>query len=157
RSLRRHPKLRRMFLAPLRWAYPDLSLPAINDCWYHSSLVGEVGHGIPAAAPFYEVAAGWYGDPAFAAILAANYQPGPSRPAGTSARDSVEALLFGPDRIAAGGRTPRPLAASADLPEFGVAVLRGPAGGRRGERDAPEDAGGGDRRTFLLLKYGRHG
>src|SRR5207249_8146531 len=97
RSLRQHPKLRRMFLAPLRWAYPDLSLPAINDCWYHSSLAGDVGHGIPAAAPFYEVAAGWYGDPAFAAILAANYGPGPSRPAGTSPRDSVEALLFGPD------------------------------------------------------------
>jgi hypothetical protein len=144
--LQRHPKVRRMFRAPLRWAYPDLSLPAINDCWYHSSLVGEVGHGIPPAASFYEVAAGWYGDPAFRTILAANYQGGRQR-------DSLEALLFGPDDIpASDGRRPRLLTASADLPDFGVAVLRGPAASR-----SDREPGGDDRRTFLLLKYGRHG
>src|SRR6266542_1084522 len=123
----RHPKVRRMFVAPLRWAYPDRSLPAINDCWYHSSLVGEVGHGIPPAAAFYEIAAGWYGDPAFGAILAANYSGGPGRPA--AARDSVEALLYGPDSVAADEprrRTSRLLTASANLPDFGIAVLRGP-------------------------------
>jgi hypothetical protein len=155
-----------MFLAPLRWAYPDLSLPAINDCWYHSSLTGEVGHGIPPAAAFYEIAAGWYGDPAFGTVLAANYSSG-------RARDSVEALLFGPDEVPLPARPntsdasgasrasvpshagvmpaavpplPPILAASADLPDFGIAVMRGLAPG-----DDPA------RRTFLLLKYGPHG
>ena len=135
--------LKRMFEAPLRWAYPDLSLVAINDCWFHSSLVGEVGHGIPPAAAFYEIAAGWYGDAAFESILAQNY--GAGKP-----RDSHEALLFGPDQVPsspealAGKRTPRLLTASANLPELGLAVLRSSAPQARD-------------RTFVLLKYGRHG
>ncbi len=165
-ALRRLPKLRQMWLAPLRWAYPDLTLPALNDCWYHSSLVGECGHGIPPAAAFYEIGAGWYGDAAFHYVLAAAYARG-------QARDSLEALIFGPDDVAgptertpaggAGTRQPRLLTTSANLAELGVAVLRGP--NRRAERDEREvvvarpapGSAGMDRRTFLLLKYGPHG
>lgn len=57
---------------------------------------------------------------------------------------------------------------SVDVPDFGVAILRGP--GHRGDtgpsqalatlspRSASGEAGGdADRRTFLLLKYGAHG
>ena len=47
--------LHRMFRAPIAIAFPDLSLPAIHDCWYPIGLNGAVGHGIPDAAGYYEV------------------------------------------------------------------------------------------------------
>ncbi|MBI3970258.1 MAG: heparinase II/III family protein [Chloroflexi bacterium] len=165
-GLRRHPQIRSMFVAPLRWAYPDLSLPALNDCWYHSSLVGEVGHGIPPAAAFYEIAAGWYRDSAFGHILAANYGQA-NRP-----RDSLEALLFGPDDVAAAAseqprRLPQLLAASTDIAELGVAVMRHPnpsSSRNRTDSSAVQTGARGtqthtstDPRTFALLKYGPHG
>ena len=62
-----------------------LRLPATNDCWFFSSLLGDVCHGVPQAASFYEVACSWYGDPAFAWILSQNYRSAP--------RVSVAALL----------------------------------------------------------------
>ena len=45
-----------------RWTsrFPDATLPATNDCWYHIGLTGEVGHGIPNADGFYEMAFGWF-------------------------------------------------------------------------------------------------
>jgi hypothetical protein len=50
------------------------------------------------------------------------------------------------------------LTVSADLPDPGLAVLRGPRRGGAAGADAPAaTAPGPDRRTFLLLKYGRHG
>jgi hypothetical protein len=158
-SIRRHPKLRQMLLAPLRWAYPDLTLPALNDCWYHSSLVAECGHGMPRSAALYETAAGWFGDAAFHAVLAATY-------AGGAPRDTLEALLYGPDEVPRTvERPPALLTASANLDELGVAVLRTPAPGRAsrpgragGERaQHPEHVEQPDRRTYLLLKYGPHG
>jgi len=79
--------VRAMFRAPLDLAFPDGSLPAMNDCWYRISLVGEVGHGIPTADGFHELAHGWFGDPAFAWVLDSNRRAGPRR--------TFEALLEG--------------------------------------------------------------
>lgn len=139
----------RMYRAPLRWAFPDLVLPALNDCWYHSSLVREVGHGIPTAAAFYEMASGWFGDQAFAGILSANYAPVADGGAGNP-RDSLEALLYGPESVSPLDVSVPPtrlLGSSHDLPELGAAVLRGP---RR-------MLGTTDGRTYLMVKYGAHG
>jgi hypothetical protein len=76
-----------MFRAPLGLAFADGSLPAVNDCWYHIGLLGEVGHGIPNAEGFHELAWGWWGDAAFGRVLSAN--------AARSGRATLEALLDG--------------------------------------------------------------
>jgi hypothetical protein len=104
--------LRRMFSAPVLLAFPDLTLPAVNDCWYSIGLTGEVGHGIPDAAGFYETAYARYGDPEFAWVLERNYARRP--------RAGLEALLDGVERIE-GTRAPR--AGSCVLPDSGLAML----------------------------------
>ncbi len=129
---RANPIMRQMFEAPLRIAFPDDHVPAINDCWYHSRVTDEVGHGIPTGPAFYEIAAGWYGAPEFHAVLARAYRAAP--------RDSVEALLYGPDAVA--DAQPPPLA-EANEAASGFAVLR---------PDLPAGWPG-----ELLLKYGPHG
>src|SRR5262245_11147636 len=105
--------LRRMFSAPVLLALPDLTLPAVNDCWYSIGLTGEVGHGIPDAAGFYETAYARYGDPEFAWVLERNY--------GTRPRAGLEVLLDGVERIE-GARAPQ--ASSRVLRGSGLAVLR---------------------------------
>ena len=127
-----NPSMRRMFEAPLRIAFPDDFVPAINDCWYHSRVTDEVGHGIPNGPGFYEIAAGWYGAPEFEAVLARAYRSMP--------RANVEALLYGPDEVS--DATAPPLAESNELAS-GFAVLR---------PDLPAGSPG-----ELLLKYGPHG
>ena len=127
-------RLRTMLTAPLTLVLPDGRLPATNDCWASSSLFGEVCHGVPPAAALYEMAAGWWPRPAFTGLLAAVYRRAP--------RDSVEALLHGPDRVASDSAAldrPRP----GLLPASGYAVLRS---------DAPLAE-----QSLLLLKYGPHG
>ena len=127
-------RLRAMLAAPLTLVLPDGRLPATNDCWASSSLFGEVCHGVPPAAALYEMAAGWWPRPAFTGLLAAAYRRAP--------RDSVEALLHGPDLVAADRAAvdrPRP----GLLPASGYAVLRS---------DAPLTE-----QSLLLLKYGPHG
>ena len=127
-------RLRAMLAAPLTLVLPDGRLPATNDCWASSSLFGEVCHGVPPAAALYEMAAGWWPQAAFSGLLAAAYR--------RSRRDSVEALLHGPGRVAAGSTAlerPRPGA----LPASGFAVLRS---------DDPLA-----QQSLLLLKYGPHG
>ena len=128
-------RLRAMLTAPLALVLPDGRLPATNDCWASSSLLGAVCHGVPPAAALYEIAAGWWpGEPAFPALLTAAYRRG--------ARDSTEALLYGPERVAAGNAAlTRPR--SGLLPASGYAVLRSP--GPLAEQ------------SLLLLKYGPHG
>lgn len=103
-----------MFQAPLDLAFPDGSLPAMNDCWFQISLTGEVGHGIPTAAGFYEMAYGWFGDPAFAWVVDLNRQSGPRR--------SFEALLDGAAVVP--GDVPPPPRPSRLLEPSGLAVLR---------------------------------
>lgn len=129
------PRLRAMLTAPLALVLPDGRLPATNDCWASSSLFGAVCHGVPPAAALYEMAAGWWpGEPAFPALLTAAYRRAP--------RDSTEALLYGPERVAAGSAAlTRPR--SGLLPASGYAVLRSP--GPLAEQ------------SLLLLKYGPHG
>lgn len=127
-----NPTMRRMFEAPLRIAYPDDYVPAINDCWYHSRVTDEVGHGIPNGPGFYEIAAGTYGAPEFEAVLARAYRAMP--------RSNVESLLYGPDEVS-GADTP-PLVESNEAAS-GFAVLR---------PDLPSGSPG-----ELLLKYGPHG
>ena len=127
-------RLRAMLAAPLTLVLPDGRLPATNDCWASSSLFGEVCHGVPPAAALYEMAAGWWPQPAFAGLLGAGYRHAP--------RDSVEALLHGPDQVPrASGNLAHPR--SGLLPASGLAVLRS---------DDPLAE-----QSLLLLKYGPHG
>ena len=126
-------RLSAMLAAPLTLVLPDGRLPATNDCWASSSLFGEVCHGVPPAAALYEMAAGWWPRPAFSGLLAAVYRRAP--------RDSVEALLHGPDRVPANAALDRPR--SGLLPASGYAVLRS------AEPLAQQ--------SLLLLKYGPHG
>ena len=132
-DLRSAPQLRAMLSTPFKWAYPDLTLPAFNDCWYHSSLLDECGHGIPSSAGFYEVAAAWYDEPAYRAVLHRTYREKP--------RDTVEALLYGLDPLP---DDDMPVPASVDLAPSGYAVLR-----HWGSSPVEQ--------PYLLLKYGRHG
>ncbi len=132
------PRLAAMLTAPLTLVLPDGRLPASNDCWVSSSLWGEVCHGVPPAAALYEMAAGWWPQPAFRDLLAAIYRHG--------ARDSEEALLHGPDRVAADGAgAARSLSRprSNVLPHSGFAVVR--------------SGDPLDRQSLVLLKYGPHG
>ena len=125
-------RLKAMFLAPVNLAYPDLRLPATNDCWFFTSLTENVCHGVPPAAGFYEIAYGLYGDPMFARVLSHNYTQ--------HSRDSLETLLYGkalPEE--AGERNPQ----GTNFKQSGYAVLR--------NQKSPES------QTYLMLKYGPHG
>lgn len=136
----RAEELRGMYAAPLAISMPDGRLPATNDCWFFSSLRGDVCHGVPPARALYEVAAGWFGDTDFHAVLAENYRGQP--------RDSMEALLYGPEEVQAAG--PGAGYAGADgtgsvsLPDIGLSVLR--------QRHAP-----GPPESWVLLKHGPPG
>ena len=130
--------LKRMFLAPLLISFPDLRLPAVNDCWYFIGLQQRVGHGIPEADGFYETAYGWMRDPVFAWVLQQNYE---NRP-----RTCFEALLDGAREIPSGEE---PEWKSLHMEDLGFAVLRsrnrgnrshlilkaGPDGGVHGHHD----------------------
>lgn len=131
-ELWRHERFERMFRAPVDLLLPGLRLPANNDCWFFCSLAADVCHGVPPAAAFYEIAHSWYGDPAFAWVLAQNYRH--------IARDSLEALLYGRDEVAP---APAPDLRSVNLEPTGCALLR--SRGPLEEQDC------------LLLKYGPHG
>ncbi len=123
-----NPAVRKSLLAPIACAYPDGTLPATNDCWYFTSVLGECCHGVPPAPDFYEIAHALYGEPAFATVLQAAYEKQP--------RDSVYALIFGTDRVPP---LATPARRSVNLRESGLAILRPTPG------------------VDLLLKYGPHG
>ncbi len=129
-ELRGRPVLAAMLHAPLRCAYPDLSLPAPNDCWYFTHLLADVCHGVPPGPAFYELGLAWTGDPDFAAVL--------SRAYAQSQRDSLDALLFGLDPLPLASSSVLHPPSSVLLPSSGLAVLRTPS-------------------LHLLLKYGPHG
>lgn len=132
RELHAEGRLREMFRAPVALAFPDFTLPATNDCWFFTSLLADVCHGVPPAAAFYEVAYGWYEDPIFAWVLNRNYERG--------SRTALESLIYGGDLPEA--RVRFRLAGTVFEPS-GIAVLR--------SQDPPE------RQSCLLLKYGPHG
>ncbi len=129
------PALPKSLLTPIQCAYPDGTLPATNDCWYFTSILGECCHGVPPAPDFYEIAFALYGEPAFAANLQRAYASGP--------RDSVYALLFGAEALPP---ATEPVKVGVNLPESGLAILRptegvdlmlkyGPPGGHHGHPD----------------------
>lgn len=136
-------ELRQMYTAPLAIRMPDGRLPATNDCWFFSSLYGNLCHGVPSASALYEVAAGWYGEDAFHRVLRDNYRRVP--------RDSMEALLYGPDVVDAVNGENDDDVSSVSLPAIGLTVLRdrvpesstasevllkhGPSGGGHGHPD----------------------
>ncbi len=100
--------LRRMYVAPIRYACGDFQLPSINDGWSGSRLT--------ALADYYEFAAGlWPDDPVIVTFLAWCSRTGRS--------GGAEALLHGPATL------PPPPAAlprvSALLDGMGYAILRG--------------------------------
>ena len=136
----RAEELRHMYTAPLAISMPDGRLPATNDCWFFSSLRGDVCHGVPPARALYEVAAGWFGDSDFHAVLAENYRGQP--------RDSMEALLYGPEKVQAAGPGAGDAGSdgtgSVSLPDIGLSVLR--------QRHAP-----GPPESWVLLKHGPPG
>ena len=136
-DLRSHPTLHAMLSAPIQCAYPDGSLPAPNDCWYFTSLLGDCCHGVPPAPAFYEIGYAWYDDAHFARVLHSAY--------GHILRDSLDALLFGKDEIPPAGLQPQP---SVNLSGSGYAILRSPPPDPESD---PED------QQYLLLKYGPHG
>ncbi|MCW5851692.1 MAG: heparinase II/III family protein [Anaerolineae bacterium] len=130
-ELRRHPVLAAMLRAPLLCAYPDLSLPAPNDCWYFTHLLADVCHGVPPGPAFYELGYAWTGAADFAAVLQRAYEG--------AERDSLDALLFGVDALPFIAHRSSLIAhRSALLPASGLAVVRTP-------------------NLHLLLKYGPHG
>ena len=133
-SLReRDPSLERMFRVAVQLIQPDGRLPATNDCWFSSSLLGAVCHGVPTAAALYEIAHAWYGDALFAWVLQQNY-------AARHPRDSIEALLYGADLPVA---DTAPGLDSTRLPAAGLTLLRS-----RGPLIT---------QTSVLLKHGPHG
>jgi hypothetical protein len=137
-AARAHPplvaqrKLRPMFEAPVRLAFADLRLPALNDCWSESSLLGHPVHGAPTAEAFYEVGHGWYESPETGWLLSEIYRRRP--------RASIEALLHGSDQRPE-GRFEAERRKSVLFPRSGLALLRAP----------------GPAATELLVKYGPHG
>ncbi|MEU4202585.1 heparinase II/III family protein [Streptomyces sp. NPDC026294] len=134
------PQLRDMFAAPLRLARADLTLPALNDGWTDVTRPPGVGR----YAALYELAWGLWHDPAHAGVLAQVHA------GGGLPRDSVEALLYGPE---AAGLSAAPTAVLPSVrqtglcPASGYAVLQ--------ERTPCPPAPGTER--WLLLKYGPHG
>ena len=131
-GLHEDDRLRAMFRAPVSMAFPDFRLPATNDCWYFSSLLSDVCHGVPPAESFYEVAYGWYNEPVYARILERNYARRP--------RTAVESLLYGEALPDTDGRF---VTESAVLKPSGIAIMR--------SREAVEA------QSCVLLKYGPHG
>ena len=111
--------VREMFRAPLDLAFADGTLPAIHDCWYHIGLTGEVGHGIPSAEGFHELAWGWFDEPAFGQVLAANTS--------LRSRGTLEALLDGASAAPPSADRPTGARPSRHFADAGVAVLRSPA------------------------------
>ena len=138
-DLRRHPALAAVLRAPVLCAYPDGSLPATNDCWYFTGLIDDCCHGVPKAPAFYEIGHAWFDDALFGQTLARAY-PQPT------ARDSLDALLFGAHAVPSEGVPALP---SVHMAASGYAILRSQP--EEGERPAPESE------QYVLLKYGPHG
>jgi hypothetical protein len=124
-----HARLRAMLDAPTELARADLSLPALNDCWFGVSARGELAR----RAALYETAWTLWRDPAHAALLARLYAAG-------EPRRSTEALLFGPEVLPAPAAV---LPASRLFEASGYIVLRHGTG-------VPDE-------RWLLLKFGPHG
>ena len=121
-----------MFRAPIFQAFPDLTLPAINDCWSFIKLTGRVGHGIPSSPEFYETAWAWYGEPEFAWVLNQNVP--------LQERTGLEVLLDGVEEIS---EAAEPVFEGSHMVDSGVAIFR--------------SSGPREQQSYLLLKAGPDG
>jgi hypothetical protein len=126
-------RLKALFDAPFDLAYPDFTLPALNDSDRFSLIAQE---------RLYEVAATRFRDKRYGAMLA------------RGARGGFEALLWGPEQI---DRAPELQATSVNLGGLGCAVLRDGVGA-----DArcllldygPHGGGHGHPEKLQILLYG---
>jgi len=98
------PPVKKMFDAPLRQLFPDLTYPALNDS-SRSSITGQRSQ--------YEVAYRRFDDPAYLPLL--------------KPRDSIQALLWGVDALPEDGPKKLRLRSSNDTSE-GLAILRDKSG-----------------------------
>jgi Alginate lyase/Heparinase II/III-like protein len=121
--------LEAMFEAPLRYMYPTLQLPAINDGWYNAFLPEDQ----------YTVAYWHYHKPEFAWALQRSEEVGHTGVTGDFYDQRYRLFLFNeklPDSI------PAPVFTSTNFPRLGIAILR------QGS-DVPLD-----REMFLTFHYG---
>ena len=106
-----------MFSAPLRYAYPDLRLAAINDGWFESFV----------PADCYELAYHRTQDPRYGWVLANGYRRG-ALPAGVVSADPRDSLRQGLYAFLLGGDIPTsvtpPPATSVNFPVLGICMLR---------------------------------
>jgi hypothetical protein len=125
-----HPKLKKMFDAPIQYAYPNLTLPANNNG-------GEYGHslvGFVSSRGFYEYEAAYahYNDPMYGSLLQKKYnQPGINR-------YGEYALFFGKEIEV----NPDLEFTSKNFSGVGHAILR---------------SNNGDSSNYISLDYGPHG
>ena len=119
-----------MFESPLRYMYPTLQLPAINDGWYDAFLPEDQ----------YTVAYWHYHRPEFAWALRRSEEVGRSGVTGDFYDQRYRLFLFGeklPDSV------PAPYLGSTNFPGLGIAILR------QGS-DVPAN-----REMFLTFHYGK--
>jgi hypothetical protein len=119
-----------MFESPLRYMYPTLQLPAINDGWYNAFLPEDQ----------YAVAYWHYHKPEFAWAIKRSEEVGRSGVTGDFYDQRYRLFLFGeklPDPL------PAPIFKSTNFPGLGIAILR------QGS-DVPVD-----REMFLTFHYGQ--
>ena len=125
-----HPKLKKMFDAPIYYAYPDLRLPTNNNGGtFGQSLIGSV-----SSRGYYEYEAAYahYQDPAYGWLLSEKYRA-------TNPRRGDFALFLGADKLPTNTNIPL---SSRNFDDIGHAVLR---------------SGNGNKQTYVLLDYGAHG
>ena len=119
-----------MFESPLRYMYPTLQLPAINDGWYNAFLPQDQ----------YVVAWWHYHKPEFAWAIQRSEEAGRTGVTGDFYDQRYRLFLFGkklPDSI------PVPVLTSTNFPGLGIAILR------QGS-DVPSQ-----REIFLTFHYGK--
>lgn len=119
-----------MFESPLRYMYPTLQLPAINDGWYNAWLPQDQ----------YAVAYWHYHRPELAWALRRSKEIGRSGVTGEFYDQRYRLFLFGaklPDEV------PAPLFTSTNFPGLGIAILR------QGANAAA------NREMFLTFHYGQ--
>jgi len=98
-------KFRKMFVGPLDFTFDNGEFPANNDGWAGQNLYEKAG--------YYEVAAGLWGDKGVMRFLESIYAKG--------RRSEVNALLYGPARIADGDGEKR---GSVLVKDSGAVILR---------------------------------
>jgi hypothetical protein len=103
--------IRKMLAAPLRYAYPDMRLAAINDGWYESYLPQDQ----------YTVGYCRYRLPEFAWAARQIRKGGKSGAPGDLLDSHYRNVLYG-EKLAA--KTDKPVFTSVNFPVLGIAVLR---------------------------------